>query len=138
MWMLTGRMKAPSRNCRDLLITATPDKQNMRHRFSRSCRADLDVEPAERRGAHAVAGAQQHGRGRRFDHRRSVDHLARCERIELIDRHLAPLSEIDPALGRCGVAGGRAGSAGSCGRAGNSPITATRALTSTASWSLRL
>ena len=103
-----------------------------------SIATDGDVEPAERRWC----AARSPGRSSTVVVADSitagpVDRLAGRQRLEVVDRHLAPLAEIDPALA-AGGAGGARRQRGSCGSAGSSPITATRALTSTASWSRRL
>src|SRR5258705_13830873 len=103
--MLTGRMNALSRNCRGLLVTSCSRRESSCCSLARkasclspSCRADLDVEPAEAGGVYAVARTQEDRCGCRVDHCRPIDRLVRCERIECVDRHFAPLSKIDPAL----------------------------------------
>src|SRR6476660_9424346 len=60
--------------------------------------SDLDVEPAEGSRARVVAKTQEHRRGCGFDHCRALDRLDRCERIEFVNRHIAPSSEIDLTL----------------------------------------
>ena len=63
----------------------------------------------------------------------AIDRLPRREIAEIVDRHVVPSAEVDAAMTHAAPTAGLLARLPSCGRLGNSPTTATRALTSTAS-----